>query len=99
MNYKIIWTPRAEKNFNNILAYLEEEWDDNVILDFFDKVDNVLKVISNHPEIFPEINENEKIRKCVITKQISLYYKIKDYQIDFITFWDNRQNPDKLNMY
>lgn len=98
MKYKIIWTPRAEANFNTILSYLEQRWDNQVILNFFDKVENILTIISDQPELFPEINEQERIRKCVIVKQISLYYKIKQDQIDLIAFWDNRQNPENIQL-
>jgi hypothetical protein len=67
---------------------------------FFDKVDHLLKIISDNPEIFPEINKKNKVRRCVIVKQISLYYKIKDdqKQVDLLTFWDNRQDPEKLRL-
>jgi plasmid stabilization system protein ParE len=99
MNYKIIWTPRSEKNFSAIEFYLQKKWNAYVILTFYDKVDRLLKIISKNPELFPEINKEKKIRKCVIVKQVTLYYTIKEKekQIDLVTFWDTRQNPKKLN--
>lgn len=98
MAYKIIWTPRAEKNFSDIESYLQKKWNTHVILTFIDKVDHLLQIISNNPDIFPEINKKNKVRRCVVVKQVSLFYKINENQkqVDLLTFWDTRQNPKKL---
>jgi len=98
MSYKIIWMPKAEATFNTILIYLEQHWGNTAVLNFFDKVEHLLTIISDQPELFPKINEEEKIRKCVIVKQVSLFYKIKEHQVDLIAFWDNRQNPENIEL-
>ncbi len=72
MSYKIIWTPRSEKNFSDIESYLQKKWNTHVVLTFFDKVDRLLNLISDKPELFPEVDEKRKIHKCVILKQVSL---------------------------
>ncbi len=45
--------------------------------------------------MFP-LSEKENIYKCVIVKQVSLYYRINKNQIELLRFWDNRRNPEKL---
>lgn len=98
MSYKVIWTPRSEKNFADIVGYLEKEWDKPVMLAFFDRVDQLLKIISDNPELFPSIDKERKIHKSILNRHITLYYKIKPTQIDLLTFWDNRQDPKKLKL-
>ena len=37
---KVIWTPEAENTFKQNIAYLIEEWNDDVIENFIRKTDN-----------------------------------------------------------
>lgn len=37
--------------------------------------------------------ETTEIRKCIIHKDCSMFYRIYDTQIIIIFFWDNRQDP------
>jgi hypothetical protein len=34
--------------------------------------------------------------KCVVTKQSSFYYRIRNNEIEIITLFDNRQNQSKI---
>ncbi len=48
----------------------------------------------------PEIGLNTDIRNVrnLIEGDFSIFYKIKPATIEVITIWDNRQNPDDLNL-
>ena len=48
------------------------------------------------PISYPPFEKFPDIRKCVLTKHISLYYKINNKDIEVLTLFDTRQNPDKL---
>jgi len=48
------------------------------------------------PRLFPVIEGRRHIRKCVVTKQISLYYMLTRKEIVIITLFDQRQSPKKL---
>jgi hypothetical protein len=50
------------------------------------------------PGIFPFINKLKKIRRCVIVKQVSLYYMDLEIEkeIFIIRLLDNRQNPEMI---
>ena len=95
----ISWTPEAERTFSQNLEYLTYKWDNAVIINFINKVDDALQVIASNPEAFPLHNSELNIHKCVITSQITVYYRIVNtYTIDLLTFWNNYQNPDKLKL-
>lgn len=98
MALKIQWTKRAEKSFAKIVEYLEEEWSETSAKKFVQKTDKLLNYISENPEMCPTVEGKEEIRKGLVTKQTSVFYKIMDNFIRLITFWDNRRNPDKLNL-
>ena len=99
MSFVVNWTFESERTFNDNISYLIEKWDTAVLNDFFNEVDNTIAHISNNPYLFPAYKTSETIRKCVLTKQITVYYKIVDDRtIDLLTFWNSYQNPKKLKL-
>ena len=98
MSREVIWMPEAERSFNDNIEYLSDKWTLQVINEFLDRVDFVIDQISENPYLYPPYEKRDDVRKCPLTKQITLYFKIKDNQIDLLTFWNNYQDPDKLNL-
>lgn len=99
MSYILRWTSESERTFNQNLEYLEEEWDYQVINNFLDRVEQVLKTIKANPQLYPLHRPKDNVRKCIVNKRITLYYKIMDDQhIALLTFWNVYQKPDNLNL-
>jgi len=98
MTKKIIWSPQSEEDFKNILDYLASEWDANVAIKFIDLVDALLIQIANNPRQFPLIHKNYNVRKCVITKHNTLYYRNRRRHIELLRVYDNRQDPEKIKL-
>jgi len=50
------------------------------------------------PDSCPKSSEFDNLYKCVVTKQTTFYYRILEEknEIEIITVFDTRQNPDKL---
>jgi plasmid stabilization system protein ParE len=95
----INWMPEAERTFSQNLEYLASRWDNKVITDFINKVDDALDVIASNPKAFPLHKPSLNIHKCVVTPQITVYYRIvNEITIDLLTFWNNYQNPKKLKL-
>lgn len=92
----IIWSPLSESDFISILNYLQNNWDDNVVQRFIEITDGILVWISNHPKQFPLIHKKKKVRKCVLTKHNTLYFRERKDCIDILRIFDNRQDPVKL---
>lgn len=96
MTKEIIWSPAAEKDFEKILEYLEFKWNNRIARRFINKVDDSIDLIVEDPKIFPLINEELQIRKSVITKQNTLFYRVSDSSIEIVRLFDTRQDPNKL---
>ncbi len=94
----IIWSPQADKDLEEILDYLAEEWENSVSLKYLDLVDILLKQIAVNPKQFPMINKSLNIRKCVITKHNTLFYRNKRTVIEVVRIYDTRQDPEKLHL-
>ncbi len=96
MAKKIIWSPLSQNDFISILNYLQENWDATVVQGFIEIIASSVSQISNNPKQFPLIYKNKKIRKCVLTKHNSLFYRDRKDYVDVLRIYDNRQDPKKL---
>lgn len=97
MAYSIIWTEESEHTFTENVDYLSLSWDLITINKFLDRVDEVILTIKDNPKLYPLYQKKTNVRKCVVNKHITLYYKIvNESRIDLLTFWNTHQNPDYL---
>lgn len=94
--YKIIWTSRALSDLKNTIAYLEENWTSREIQKFALLLDLQLNRLKIYPNLFPKSHRYKKIRKSVLSRQVSMYYRVVNQEIQIISLFDNRQNPKKL---
>jgi plasmid stabilization system protein ParE len=92
----IIWSPLAESDFDNILEYLNQKWGEKIACQFIEITSTILLQISLKPKLFPLSNKKMKIRRCVVTKHNSIYYRESVTQIEILRIYDSRQDPDKL---
>lgn len=96
MSRKVIISHLAEKRLEILFKYLEEEWSYKVKSDFIRKLDKNIQIIKDQPESFPASEKQSEIRKCIITKQTTLYYEFNHKEIHILTVFDTRQDPKKL---
>jgi len=96
MPKQIIWAPLAENDLSAILEYLDKNWDSKVSANFIDLTENVIDQISINPRQFPIIFKRKRIRKCVLTKHNSLFYRESRSKVEILRIYDTRQDPDSL---
>lgn len=94
---QVILSKRAKTKLENLLEYFEKEWLATSKYDFIKKLDRSISQISKLPASCPESKKFPGLFKCVITRQTTIYYRIKDQSIEIITLFDTRQNSNKLN--
>ncbi len=90
-------SPLAEKKLNDLLNYLVEEWSVKSKTQFLKKLKQKTDQISTQPKSCIESEFFPGIFKLVIEKHTSLFYRIKNDEIEIITIIDNRQNPDSVH--
>lgn len=98
MSKVVIWSPLAENDFDLILDYLQQEWNVDVSRKFIDKIEKILNFIIQNPSQYPFVNKKQKIHKCVLTKQNTLFYREHKQFIEVLRIFDTRQNPRKLKL-
>ena len=94
----VILSPSAKADIENITQYLNQEWGKNVLTKFLFKVKWIINQIVFNPLQYPVINSKLKIRRCVIAKQNTLYYRLVNGKIEIVRIFDNRQDPNKLKI-
>jgi plasmid stabilization system protein ParE len=96
MSREIRLSKRASLKLDKLLIFLEEEWSLKAKKDFLFKLDASLVNIQKLPASFPESKKIPGLRKCVVTRQTSIFYKYSDSTIYIVSLFDNRQNPKSL---
>ena len=96
MHKPIIWSPLSENDFANILNYLDKNWGNMVATNFIDLTENIVNQISVNPRQFPICYKRKKVRKCVLTKHDTLFYRDGKSKIEILRIFDTRQDPNTL---
>lgn len=95
---KVFLSELAESKLLKLGDFLLENWNLKVRNDFIKKLTSKIDQISEQPESCPQSTEFKDLFKCVVTKQTTFYYRINfdRKEVEIITVFDTRQNPDKL---
>ncbi len=93
---KIIWSSEALTNLECIIDYLNSNWTEAEISKFKTQLNRNLEIISQFPSIFPESQIKPGLRRAVLSKQISIIYKILNDAIYLAYLIDNRQDISNI---
>lgn len=96
MAYDIVWSPEARNTYIGVLESINSQWSISEVKSFETHVNQVLELVRKFPEIY-EYSDYSNAHRCVLSKQVSLFYRIEKEAeiIELISFFDNRQNPEK----
>lgn len=95
--YNIKWTTNALFELNTTYSYLRQNFTPKEIKKLSIKIESTLKLISKNPLIFPSSQKYPEIRRAVIMKYNTLYYKVNIETIEIISFYPNRKSQSKLD--
>ncbi len=95
---KVFLSELAESKLLKLSEYLLEEWNLKTRDKFISKLNDKIEQTSKQPDSCPKSSEFKNLYKCVVTKQTTFFYRIiaERKEIEIITIFDARQNPDKL---
>ena len=85
-------TDEASRQIEGISDYLESEWSARIRDNFLHKLESAVTVISQMPFSFPESERHLGLRRCVVHKFTSIYYRVKNDEVEILAVVDNRQN-------
>ncbi len=96
--YRIQWTDFALKELEATIDYLIENWTEKELKNLALKIEEVLALISMNPNLFQSSDVKKDIRRVVVAKFNTMYYRRKGDSVEIISFFSNRQNPKKRQL-
>lgn len=96
--FKIFWTELALIELEDTIIYLQENWTDREIRNLASEIEATLELISSNPEVFQISDKKKDVRRAVIAKLNSIYYRINGQTIEILSFYANRKNPQKRRL-
>jgi len=97
MKREIRLSKRVSRKLDKLLLFLEDDWSIKAKKDFLLKLEESFKHIQKLPASFPESNKIPGLRKCIVTRQTTIFYSYSDTTIFLVSIFDNRQDPNSLN--
>ena len=94
---KISWSKIAKIDYWNNIEYLEREWTLNEVYNFMDKVDELIDLLAKNNVSFKSTSY-KNIYQVPVLKQITLYYRYENDQIELLRFWNNYQDLGKFTL-
>lgn len=93
--YKIRWTEHALFELAEIVDYLEKRWTEKELNRFATELEHTIELISKNPYLFAVSKEKPDVRRAVILKLNSLYYRINGTTVELLSLFLNRKDPNK----
>ena len=97
MSHSVVWSPEAEISYAHILDFIINTQGTKVLNNFMDRTEELISYVSQNPLQYIYSKKHNAYR-AVVTKQVSLYYRIHSTQVELLVFWDTRQDPEKLRV-
>ena len=98
---KVNWLPKAEIEYYNILLYwIENNQTESYSERIEEEVRKITFMLRRNPKIGTIVDNNYNLRRVIVLRNYSMYYHIieETQTIEILSFWDNRNNPKKLNL-
>ncbi len=94
---KVYLSPIAEQKFTELLDFLKEKWGESSQRKFLRRFLEKTNQISGFPESCPKSKKMKGLYKCVVTHQTTFFYRVHNCEIEIVTIFDTRQDPEKID--
>ncbi|MFY7844483.1 type II toxin-antitoxin system RelE/ParE family toxin [Chryseobacterium gambrini] len=96
--FQIKWTRQALLSFADTLKYwIAHNSSQTYSKKLRKEVEKKEKLIAENPNIGSP-SEIDRVKYVLIDKNFSLYYRINKEVIEILAFWDNRRDPENLDI-
>jgi plasmid stabilization system protein ParE len=89
------WTYQALQNASSIKVYLEENFSVKEIEKFYSLLSAFESGVTTFPKLYPRTNRKARIRRAVLSREVSAFYRIIIERIEVLAILDNRCDLSK----
>jgi plasmid stabilization system protein ParE len=86
-------TEEAQQDIDNIEEFLLQNWNEKVLLNFYDKLENAITILESG-KVFFEKYEDTKYRKFLLTKHNTMICDVRADVLYVLRVINNFQNPE-----
>lgn len=86
----ILWTERSLQNAISIKEYLISNFSDKEVDRFYAVLQSFEIAVCAFPELYPQSSVKRDIRRAVLSRVLSAYYRVNNGKIEVIALLDNR---------
>lgn len=87
---KVFWSTNALENAAEIKQYLYKNFGNKEVQSFYEFLRSFEEAIAIFPHLFPSTNKKAGIRRAVLIKELSAFYRESNSNIEIIALFDNR---------
>ena len=96
----VVWTPKAKEELKEILVYWKKRNKSNTFsLKLNPEAQKVVKSLIDNPYIWHIEEGYEDVRSVLVFYNYSIFYRVENNIIRILSFWDNRRNPNSLDLF
>lgn len=89
-NLYVDWTNRAISDSLAIKKYPQKGFSQKEIDHFYTVLKSFEKIILSFPKLYPQSTKNKKVLSAVLSKELSVFYKLSKDNITVLAVLDNR---------
>ena len=96
MAVTVIWSKQARDDFKEVVAYLRENWSDNLATTFAESSYQKIALLETMPEMGISSAKYANVRRILLSRHTVLYYQYEPESIVLflLGLFDTRQNPE-----
>jgi plasmid stabilization system protein ParE len=95
---KVRYSIRARHEEIELLEYVIKEFGEKKAKEVYERIEKVLDEICKMPHMYRASKKQIGLRKCVFSKQTSIYYRVWQDYIEVVSFRPNRKDPGKFKL-
>lgn len=85
----VVYSVSSLASASQIVAYLRLRFSEREVTKFYQFLSDFEQIIGAFPGLYPE-SLKKNSRRAVLSKELSVYYTIKDNKINIVAILDNR---------
>jgi len=89
---EVVWTNNALLTASAIKKYLQLKFSEKEVAFFFSLLKTFEKAIVLFPELYPVSKRKSKIRRAVLSKNLSVFYRRNNNRMEILAALDNRMD-------
>lgn len=94
MPLPVVFTQEFSSELEKAVAYLSENWSNQVKVDFLVVLAEKIQRIEAMPESYPISAKTPGVRRCLVNRQMALYYRIKENYVEALSIRSTRRDDN-----